>query len=50
MRLTKRPGSSCDFEQKVFRMTHHFGVLIPSANTTVETEYTRHLPHSLQAH
>jgi maleate isomerase len=31
-------------------MTHHFGVLIPSANTTVETEYTRHLPHSLQAH
>jgi len=30
-------------------MTHHFGVLIPSTNTTVEIEY-RLLPPSLQAH
>lgn len=28
----------------------HFGVLIPSTNTTVEVEYTRLLPASLQAH
>ena len=25
-------------------MTRHFGVLIPSTNTTAEFEYTRHLP------
>lgn len=31
-------------------MTLHFGVLIPSTNTTVEMEYTRLLPASLQAH
>jgi maleate isomerase len=31
-------------------MTHHFGMLIPSTNTTVEIEYTRLLPPSLQAH
>jgi maleate isomerase len=31
-------------------MIRHFGVLIPSTNTTVETEYTRLLPPSLQAH
>ena len=31
-------------------MTWHFGVLIPSTNTTVEIEYTRLLPESLQAH
>jgi len=31
-------------------MTRHFGVLIPSTNTTVEVEYTRLLPASLQAH
>jgi maleate isomerase len=31
-------------------MTHHFGVLIPSTNTTVEIEYNRLLPPSLQAH
>jgi maleate cis-trans isomerase len=31
-------------------MTHHFGVLIPSTNTTVEIEYSRLLPLSLQAH
>jgi maleate cis-trans isomerase len=30
-------------------MTHHFGVLIPSTNTTVETELTR-LPAGYQAH
>jgi maleate isomerase len=30
-------------------MTHHFGVLIPSTNTTVETELTR-LPPAYQAH
>lgn len=30
-------------------MTHHFGVLIPSTNTTAETEYSR-LPPSYQAH
>jgi maleate cis-trans isomerase len=29
---------------------HHFGVLIPSTNRTVETEYNRLLPPSLQAH
>jgi maleate isomerase len=28
----------------------HFGVLIPSTNTTVEIEYTRHLPATLQFH
>ena len=31
-------------------MSHHFGVLIPSTNTTVEIEYSRLLPPSLQAH
>lgn len=31
-------------------MTHHFGVLIPSTNTTVEIEYTRLLPAEWQAH
>src|SRR6478736_5554797 len=31
-------------------MTHHFGVLIPSTNTTCEIEYSRLLPPSLQAH
>ena len=31
-------------------MTHHFGVLIPSTNTTGEIEYTRHLPPEWQAH
>ena len=30
-------------------MTHHFGVLIPSTNTTTEIEYCR-LPASLQVH
>ena len=30
-------------------MTHHFGVLIPSTNTTVETELAR-LPSGYQAH
>jgi maleate cis-trans isomerase len=30
--------------------TRHFGVLIPSTNTTVETEYTRMLPAGWQAH
>ena len=28
----------------------HFGVLIPSTNTTVEIEYSRLLPPSIQAH
>src|SRR5215472_10932924 len=28
----------------------HFGVLIPSTNTTGEIEYTRHLPPEWQAH
>lgn len=31
-------------------MDHHFGVLIPSTNTTVEIEYSRLLPPSLQLH
>ena len=31
-------------------MTRHFGMLIPSTNTTVEIEYTRLLPPDLQAH
>lgn len=30
--------------------THHFGVLIPATNTTVEIEYSRLLPPNLQAH
>ena len=30
-------------------MTIHFGVLIPSTNTTTETEYSR-LPAGYQAH
>lgn len=28
----------------------HFGVLVPSTNTTVEIEYTNHLPANLQFH
>ena len=31
-------------------MIRHFGVLIPSTNTTVEIEYNRLLPPSLQVH
>ena len=31
-------------------MTRHFGVLIPSTNTTVEVELTRILPETLQFH
>ena len=31
-------------------MSRHFGVLIPSTNTTVEIEFTRLLPESLQFH
>ena len=31
-------------------MNHHFGVLIPSTNTTVEIEYSRLLPETLQVH
>jgi len=31
-------------------MIRHFGVLIPSTNTTVEMEYTRLLPPMLQVH
>jgi maleate cis-trans isomerase len=31
-------------------MIRHFGVLIPSTNTTVEIEYNRLLPPTLQAH
>ena len=30
--------------------THHFGVLIPSTNTTAEIEYSRLLPPEWQAH
>ena len=29
---------------------HHFGVLVPSTNTTVEIEYGRLLPPTLQVH
>src|ERR1700682_6297020 len=31
-------------------MTHHFGVLIPSTNTTAEIEYSRLLRPEWQAH
>ena len=31
-------------------MMRHFGVLIPATNTTVEMEYTRLLPPTLQVH
>ena len=31
-------------------MTHHFGVLIPSTNTTAEIEYSHLLPPEWQAH
>jgi maleate isomerase len=31
-------------------MTHHFGVLIPATNTTVEIEFTHLLPPEWQAH
>src|SRR5215510_3103389 len=33
-----------------FPMMRHFGVLIPATNTTVEMEYTRLLPPTLQVH
>jgi maleate isomerase len=33
-----------------YAMIHHFGVLIPATNTTVEMEYTRLLPPTLQVH
>jgi maleate cis-trans isomerase len=29
---------------------HHFGVLVPSSNTTVEIEYNTLLPPTLQVH
>src|SRR5207244_8053366 len=35
---------------KDFTMPRHFGVLIPSTNTTGEIEYSRLLPESWQAH
>src|SRR5260370_41094893 len=31
-------------------MTRHFGVLLPSTNTTAESEYSRLLPPEWQAH
>ena len=31
-------------------MTRHFGILIPSTNRTVEIEFTRLIPESLQFH
>src|ERR1700693_4721473 len=31
-------------------MPHHFGVLLPSTNTTAEFEYSRLLPPEWQAH
>ncbi len=36
-------------QRKVATMTRHFGVLIPSTNTTAETEFSR-LPSGYQAH
>src|SRR5437773_6514033 len=35
---------------KDFTMPRHFGVLIPSTNTTVELEYSRLLPENWLAH
>src|ERR1700683_610306 len=45
-------GSARDqgLDQLEHIMNHHFGVLIPSTNTTVEFEYSRLLPATLQAH
>src|SRR5215471_6261077 len=37
-------------ETRMSKATHHFGVLVPSTNTTVEIEYGRLLPPTLQAH
>src|SRR5215471_14934494 len=37
-------------ETRMSKATHHFGVLVPSTNTTVEIEYFRLLPPTLQAH
>jgi maleate isomerase len=38
------------FPRKVGPMPRHFGVLIPSTNTTCEIEFTRLLPPDYQAH
>jgi maleate isomerase len=37
-------------DERIPRMPRHFGVLIPSTNTTAELEYSRLLPESWQAH
>ena len=39
-----------DHNQMISIHRRHFGVLIPSTNTTGEIEYTRHLPATLQFH
>ena len=46
----ERTLNECD--QTVQRPTamHHFGVLVPSTNTTLEIEYGRLLPPTLQVH
>jgi maleate isomerase len=51
-RITLRlvPLDSDVKSKEVPPMTRHFGVLIPSTNTTVEIEYTQLLPRWLQAH
>jgi maleate cis-trans isomerase len=35
---------------KLMSAIHHFGVLVPSTNTTVEIEHGRLLPVTLQVH